>query len=118
MHAALIYISEYVETKRMMTENRYRNEDLLVRLRVVFGCVDRIQGQDTGLESLDLMRSIRNLQIQQWQNWLYNEIPNQDEVPVRSNTSPNVISQGPNLIMFTPTSSTECSSTRCHRKTE
>ena len=45
MQAALIYISEYAETKWMMTENRYRNEDLLVRLRAVFGCVDRIREQ-------------------------------------------------------------------------
>ena len=37
MRAALIYISEYVETKRMMTEGRYNNEELLVRLRAVFG---------------------------------------------------------------------------------
>ena len=29
----------------MMTENRYRNEDLLIQLRVVFGCVDRIREQ-------------------------------------------------------------------------
>ena len=28
MRAALIYISEYAETKKMMTENRYRNEML------------------------------------------------------------------------------------------
>ena len=37
MRAALIYISEYAETKRMMTEGRYNNEELLVRLRAVFG---------------------------------------------------------------------------------
>ena len=37
MRAALIYISEYAETKRMMTEARYNNEELLVRLRAVFG---------------------------------------------------------------------------------
>ena len=41
MQAALIYISEYVETKRMMTEGRYNNEDLLIRLRAVFGRVDQ-----------------------------------------------------------------------------
>ena len=37
MRAALIYISEYVEMKHMMTEGRYNNDDLLVRLRAVFG---------------------------------------------------------------------------------
>ena len=42
MRAALIYISEYVETKRMMTEGRYNNEDLLIRLRAVFGHVDQV----------------------------------------------------------------------------
>ena len=36
MCAALIYISEYAETQRMLTENRYRNEDLMICLRAVF----------------------------------------------------------------------------------
>ena len=43
MRATLIYISEYVETKRMMTEGRYNNEELLVRLRAVFGHVDQVR---------------------------------------------------------------------------
>ena len=43
MRAALIYISEYMETKRMMTEGRYNNEELLVRLRAVFGHVDQVR---------------------------------------------------------------------------
>ena len=43
MRAALIYISEYVETKCMMTEGRYNNEELLVRLRAVFGCVNQVR---------------------------------------------------------------------------
>ena len=43
MRAALIYISEYVEMKRMMTEGRYNNEELLVRLRAVFGRVDQVR---------------------------------------------------------------------------
>ena len=43
MRAALIYISEYAETKRMMTEGRYNNEELLVRLRAVFGRVDQVR---------------------------------------------------------------------------
>ena len=42
MRAALIYISEYAETQKMLSENKYRQEDLLVRLRAVFGRVDRI----------------------------------------------------------------------------
>ena len=37
MQAALIYISEYAETQKMLTENKYRDEDLLVHLRAVFG---------------------------------------------------------------------------------
>ena len=37
MRAALIYISEYAETQRMRTENKYCDVDLLVRLRAVFG---------------------------------------------------------------------------------
>ena len=43
MRAALIYISEYVETKRMMIEGKYNNEELLVRLRAVFGRVDQVR---------------------------------------------------------------------------
>ena len=42
MRVVLIYISEYAETQKMLAENRYRQEDLLTRLRVVFGRVDRI----------------------------------------------------------------------------
>ena len=43
MRAALIYISEYMETKDMMTEERYNNEELLVRLRALFGRVDQVR---------------------------------------------------------------------------
>ena len=43
MQATLIYISEYMETKHMMTEGRYNNEELLVRLRAVFGRVDQVR---------------------------------------------------------------------------
>ena len=43
MRAALVYVSEYAETKRMMTEGRYNNDDLLVRLRAVFGRVDQVR---------------------------------------------------------------------------
>ena len=43
MQATLIYISEYAETKHMMTEGRYNSEELLVRLRAVFGRVDQVK---------------------------------------------------------------------------
>ena len=43
MQAALIYISEYMETKHMMTDGRYNNEELLGRLRAVFGRVDQVR---------------------------------------------------------------------------
>ena len=43
MQAALIYVSEFAETKRMMTEGRYNNDDLLVRLRAVFSRVDQVR---------------------------------------------------------------------------
>ena len=43
MRAALIYVSEYAETKRMMTEGRYNNDNLLVRLRAVFGRIDQVR---------------------------------------------------------------------------
>ena len=45
MRAVLIYISEYIETQKMLTENRYRQEDLFARLRAVFGRVDRMRNQ-------------------------------------------------------------------------
>ena len=43
MRAALIYVSEYVETRRMMAEGRHNNEDLLLRLRAVFCRVDQVR---------------------------------------------------------------------------
>ena len=64
MRAALIYILEYVETKRMMTENRYRNKDLLVRLRAVFGRVNRIWEQiDKALQQDDAHRRRRDMRF-------------------------------------------------------
>ena len=57
MQAALIYISEYAETKKMMTENRYSHEDLLVRLRAVFGHINKIRDQiDKALQQDDAHR--------------------------------------------------------------
>ena len=57
MRAALIYILEYVETRRMMAENRFRNEDLIAWLRAVFGRVDKIKDQiDRALQQDDAHR--------------------------------------------------------------
>ena len=64
MRAALIYISEYAETKRMMTEGRYNNEELLVRLRAVFGRVDQVRHHiDIALEQDDAHRRKRNMRF-------------------------------------------------------
>ena len=64
MRAALIYISEYEETKRMMTEGRYNNDDLLVRLRAVFGRVDLVRHHiDVALQQDDAHRRKRNMRF-------------------------------------------------------
>ena len=64
MHAALIYISEYMETKRMMTEGRYNNEELLVRLRAVFGRVDQQREHiDRALQQDDAHCRKRNMRF-------------------------------------------------------
>ena len=64
MRAALIYISEYEETKRMMTEGRYNNEELLVRLRAVFGRVDQVRHHiDIALQQDDAHRRKRNMRF-------------------------------------------------------
>ena len=64
MRAALIYISEYAETKHMMTEGRYNNEELLVRLRVVFGQVDQVRHHiDLALQQDDAHRRKRNMRF-------------------------------------------------------
>ena len=64
MRAALIYISEYAETKRMMTEGRYNNDDLLVRLRAVFGRVDQVRHHiDLSLQQDDTHRRKRNMRF-------------------------------------------------------
>ena len=53
MQAALIYISEYEEMKRMMA-GCYNNEELLVRLRAVFSRVDQVRHHiDRALEQDD-----------------------------------------------------------------
>ena len=64
MRAALIYISEYAETKCMMTEGRYNNEELLVRLRAVFGHVDQVRDHiDIALQQDDAHRKKRNMRF-------------------------------------------------------
>ena len=62
MRAALIYISEYAETQKMLSENKYHQEDLLVRLRAVFGRVDRIRNHiDQALQHDDAHRRRRDM---------------------------------------------------------
>ena len=92
MRAALIYISEYAETRNMMTEGRYNNEDLLVRLRAVFGRVDQVRHHiDVALQQDDAHRRKRNMRflilpthfprpesmgqgdIAVWMNWIREE---------------------------------------------
>ena len=64
MRAALIYVSEYAETKRMMMEGRYNNDDLLVRLRAVFGRVDQVRHHiDVALQQDDTHRRKRNMRF-------------------------------------------------------
>ena len=64
MRAALIYISEYEETKCMMTEGRYNNDNLLVRLRTVFGQVDQVRHHiDVALQQDDAHRRKRNMRF-------------------------------------------------------
>ena len=93
MRAALIYISEYMETKRMMTEGRYNNEELLVRLRAVFGHVDQVRDHiDRALQQDDAHRRKRDMRflilptrfprpesmgqgdIAVWTNWIREEM--------------------------------------------
>ena len=64
MLAALIYISEYMKTKRMMTEGRYNNEELLVRLRAGFGRVDQVRDHiDRALQQDDAHRRKRDMRF-------------------------------------------------------
>ena len=64
MRATLIYVSEYAETKCMMTEGRYNNDDLLVRLRAVFSRVDQVrQHIDVALQQDDAHRRKRNMRF-------------------------------------------------------
>ena len=64
MRAALIYISEYAETQKMLSENKYHQEDLLVRLRAVFDRVDRIRNYiDQALQNDDAHRRRRDMRL-------------------------------------------------------
>ena len=64
MRAALIYISEYTEMRRMMTEGRYNNDDLLVWLRAVFGRMDQVKHHiDVALQQDDAHRRKRNMRF-------------------------------------------------------
>ena len=64
MRATLIYISEYMERKSMMTEGRYNDEELLVRLRAVFGRVDQVRDHiDRALQQDDAHRRKRNMRF-------------------------------------------------------
>ena len=57
-------VSEYAEMKRMMTEGRYNNDDLLVRLRAVFGRVDQVRHHiDVALQQDDAHRRRRNMRF-------------------------------------------------------
>ena len=64
MRAALIYVSEYAEMKHMMTEGRYNNDDLLVKLRAVFGRVDQVRHHiDVALQQDDAHHRKRNMRF-------------------------------------------------------
>ena len=92
MRAALIYISEYAETKGIMTEGRYNSDKLLVRLRAVFGRVDQVRHHiDVALQQDEAHCRKRNMRflvvptrfprpenmaqgdISVWTNWICEE---------------------------------------------
>ena len=98
MRAALIYISEYAETKCMMTEGRYNNEELLVRLRAVFNRVDQVRHHiDMALHRTTPHHRKRNMRflilptrfprpesmgqgdIAVWTNWIHEETDEYNE---------------------------------------
>ena len=64
MRAALIYVSEYAETQKMLSEDKYHQEDLLARLRAIFGRVDRVRSQiDQALQHDDAHRRRRDMRF-------------------------------------------------------
>ena len=124
MRAALIYISEYAETKCMMTEGRYNNEELLVRLRAVFGRVDQVRHHiDIALQQDDAHRRKRNMRflilpmrfprlesmgqgdIAVWTNWIReetDEIMKQLEEERDSRSDPDDLFNGTANGVFLP----------------
>ena len=121
MRAALIYISEYMETKRMMTEGRYNNEELLVRLRAVFGRVrdhiDRaLQQDDAHCRKRDMRfliipthfprpESMGQGDIAVWTNWICketDEIMKQLEEERDSRSDPDDLFNGTANGVFLP----------------
>ena len=111
MRAALIYISEYAETQRMLSENKYHQEDLLVHLRAIFGRVDRVRNQiDQALQQDDAHRRRRDMRflllptrfprpesmsqgdITVWTNWIREEttaVMNQLEEELEARGNPD-----------------------------
>ena len=124
MQAALIYISEYEETKHMMTEGQYNNDDLLVRLRAVFGRVDQVRHHiDVALQQDDAhrrkrnmgflmlpmrfprpesMESIRNLHMQQRQNRRSTQEQNKNTPSAPQTPRIEVNQEEANLIQLSP----------------
>ena len=124
MRAALIYISEYEEMKCVMTEGRYNNDDLLVRLRAVFGRVDQVRHHiDIALQQDDAHRRKRNMRflmlptrfpkpesmsqgdIAVWMNWIRgetDEIMKQLEEERDSRTDPDDPFKGTANGVFQP----------------
>ena len=116
MHAALINILEYAETQKMLSENKYRDEDLLICLRAVFGRVDRIRNQiDEALQQDDTHRRRRDMRflllptrfprpesmgqgdITVWTNWIQEEtevVINQLEEELVVRGDPDALSAG------------------------
>ena len=54
----------------MMKENRYSNEDLLVRLRAIFGCVDQVRDRiDRALQQDDAHHRKRDMRFLLLPTW-------------------------------------------------
>ena len=124
MRAALIYVSEYTEMKCMMAEGRYNNEDLLLRLRAVFGRVDQVRHHiDIALQQDDAHRRKRNMRflilpthfprpenmaqgdIAVWTNWIHeetDEIMKQLEEERDSRSDPDDLFNGTTNGVFQP----------------
>ena len=53
-----------METRRMMTENKYNSDELLMRLRAVFGLVDQVRNHiDRALQQDDTHRRKRDMRF-------------------------------------------------------